>query len=88
MLRHAEGHHSINEIKGRNHLQHRAHTTVPRNDLWHEDFQAVSVGQKLVLRKRNGQTGGYLDATGTPGDPLLGEIKFVDVVDRCLPLRN
>ena len=41
------------------------------------NFQAVSVGQKLV-EKSNGITGGYLDAAGTPGRPLLGEIQFVD----------
>jgi len=41
------------------------------------NFQAVSVGQKLV-EKSNGKTGGYLDAAGTPGGPLLGEIEFVD----------
>ncbi len=41
------------------------------------NFQAVSVGQKLV-EKSNGVTGGYLDAAGTPTPALLGEIEFVD----------
>ena len=41
------------------------------------NFQAVSVGQKLV-EKSNGVTGGYLDAAGTPSAALLGEFKFVD----------
>jgi arylsulfatase A-like enzyme len=41
------------------------------------NFQAVSVGQKLV-EASNGMTGGYLDAAGTPGGSLLGEIQFVD----------
>ena len=41
------------------------------------NFQAVSVGQKLV-EESNDVTGGYLDAAGTPTDALLGEIKFVD----------
>ena len=41
------------------------------------NFQAVSVGQKLI-EKSNGVTGGYLDAAGTPTEALLGEFKFVD----------
>ena len=41
------------------------------------NFQAVSVGQKLI-EKSNGVTGGYLDAAGTPSAALLGEFKFVD----------
>ena len=41
------------------------------------NFQAVSVGQKLV-EKSNGVTGGYLDAAGTPTSALLGEFQFVD----------
>src|SRR6202030_3398291 len=41
------------------------------------NFQAVSVGQKLI-EKSNGVTGGYLDAAGTPSAALLGEIKFAD----------
>ena len=39
------------------------------------NFQAVSVGQKLI---ENGVKGGYLDAAGTPSEPLLSEIQFVD----------
>jgi arylsulfatase A-like enzyme len=41
------------------------------------NFQAVSVGQKLI-EKSNHTTGGYLDGTGTPGPALLSEIQFVD----------
>ena len=41
------------------------------------NFQAVSVGQKLI-EKSNGMTGGYLDAAGTPSAALLSEIQFVD----------
>ena len=41
------------------------------------NFQAVSVGQKLI-EKSNGVTGGYLDAAGTPTAALLSEFKFVD----------
>lgn len=39
------------------------------------NFQAVSVGQKLV---ENGVAGGYMDSTGTPTPQLLSEIQFVD----------
>jgi hypothetical protein len=40
------------------------------------NFQAVSVGQKLI--EKNVGSGGYSDATGTPSALLLGEIQFVD----------
>src|SRR4029077_12770709 len=39
------------------------------------NFQAVSVGQKLI---ESGVKGGYTDAAGTPTDTMDGEIKFVD----------
>jgi len=39
------------------------------------NFQAVSVGQKLI---QNGTKGGYLDASATPSKPLIAEISFVD----------
>ena len=64
----------LNEIDGKNHLGTRR-TQVPT--IFGMNFQAVSVGQKLV-EKSNGMTGGYLDAAGTPGGPLLGDIQFVD----------
>jgi arylsulfatase A-like enzyme len=41
------------------------------------NFQAVSVGQKLI-EKSNATTGGYLDGMGTPTPALLSEIQFVD----------
>ncbi len=41
------------------------------------NFQALSVGQKLI-EKSNNTTGGYLDAQGTPSAALLGEFQFVD----------
>ena len=41
------------------------------------NFQAVSVGQKLI-ETSNGTTGGYLDAAGTPSAALLDEFQFVD----------
>ncbi len=64
----------LNEIDGKDHLGSRQ-TKVP--NIFGMNFQAVSVGQKLV-EKSNNKTGGYLDAAGTPTEALLGEIKFVD----------
>jgi hypothetical protein len=64
----------LNWIDGKNHLG-TAQTKVPT--IFGMNFQAVSVGQKLI-EKSNGMTGGYLDAAGTPGAPLLDEFKFVD----------
>ena len=64
----------LNEIDGKNHLGTRR-TRVPT--ILGMNFQAVSVGQKLV-EKGNGVTGGYLDAAGTPTAALLAEFRFVD----------
>jgi hypothetical protein len=64
----------LNEIDGKNHLGTRR-TEVPT--IFGMNFQAVSVGQKLI-EKSNGVTGGYLDAAGTPSEALVGEFKFVD----------
>src|SRR5208282_4519493 len=49
----------------------------PVPNLFGMNFQAVSVGQKLV-EKSLGLTGGYVDALGTPSDSLLAEIQYVD----------
>ena len=46
-------------------------------NLFGMNFQAVSVGQKLV-EKSLGVTGGYVDALGTPSDSLFAEIQYVD----------
>lgn len=64
----------LNEIDGKNHLG-TGRTEVPT--IFGMNFQAVSVGQKLI-EKSNGVKGGYLDAAGTPGAALLDEFKFVD----------
>jgi hypothetical protein len=64
----------LNEIDGKNHLGTRR-TEVPT--IFGMNFQAVSVGQKLV-EASNGVTGGYLDAAATPSPALLNEIQFVD----------
>jgi hypothetical protein len=46
------------------------------------NFQAVSVGQKLIspasATRTDANTGGYEDAQGTPRPLMLGEIEFVD----------
>jgi len=50
--------------------------TVPVPAIFGMNFQAVSVGQKLI--EKNVGAGGYLDAFGTPSPGLLGNIQFVD----------
>jgi hypothetical protein len=62
----------LNEIDGWDHLRMKK-TQVPT--IFGMNFQAVSVGQKLIER---GTRGGYLDAEGTPSGPLFAEIRFVD----------
>jgi arylsulfatase A-like enzyme len=44
------------------------------------NFQAVSVGQKLIEKMPDGSKvyGGYTDAQGTPTERMKGEIAFVD----------
>jgi Type I phosphodiesterase / nucleotide pyrophosphatase len=64
----------INEIDGWNHLRTRQ-TKVPT--IFGMNFQALSVGQKLIEASNN-STGGYLDAQGTPTAALLNEFQFVD----------
>jgi hypothetical protein len=62
----------LNWIDGKTHLGD-THAVVPK--IFGMNFQAVSVGQKLV---ENGVKGGYTDAAGTPTAAMLGEIRFVD----------
>jgi hypothetical protein len=62
----------VNWINGKNHLG-TANAPVPA--ILGMNFQAVSVGQKLI---ENGVKGGYSDAAGTPTAPMAGEIAFVD----------
>lgn len=63
----------MNEIDGFNHNRSMK-TKVPR--IFGMNFQAVSVGQKLI--EAGVGSGGYLDAMGTPGPLLLQQIEFVD----------
>jgi arylsulfatase A-like enzyme len=64
----------LNEIDG---LNHDGTASRPVPAVFGMNFQSVSVGEKLH-EKTTGQTGGYLDADGTPSGPLLNEIKFAD----------
>lgn len=64
----------LNEIDGKT---HNGSAPAPTPELFGMNFQVVSVGQKLI-EQSIGQTGGYVDSIGTPTQPLLGEIQFVD----------
>jgi Type I phosphodiesterase / nucleotide pyrophosphatase len=64
----------LNQIDGKDHLGTKT-TKVPT--VFGMNFQAVSVGQKLI-EASNGVTGGYLDAAGTPSAALINEFQFVD----------
>ena len=63
----------LNEIDGKTH-DGKSAAQVPV--LFGMNFQAVSVGQKLI--EKSGPTGGYQDAIGTPTPSLLANIVFVD----------
>jgi Type I phosphodiesterase / nucleotide pyrophosphatase len=67
----------VNEIKGKTHDGSKA-AKVPT--LFGMNFQAVSVGEKLIEKTLTPTvTGGYLPgAQGVPTPALLDEIKFVD----------
>jgi hypothetical protein len=64
----------LNEIDGRT---HDGSAAAPVPSVFGMNFQAVSVGEKLVESSIK-TTGGYLDADGTPSAALAGEIQFVD----------
>ena len=64
----------LHEIDGKNHLGSK---TTQTPTIFGMNFQAVSVGQKLI-ESSNNVKGGYLDAAGTPNDALLNEFQFVD----------
>ncbi len=64
----------VNEINGKTHNGARP---APTPELFGMNFQAVSVGQKLI-EKALSLTGGYEDAQGTPTASLLSEIQFAD----------
>jgi hypothetical protein len=67
----------LDEIQGRTHDGKPA--TTP--NIFGMNFQAVSVGQKLIEYDDTTKMivgTGYQDAIGTPSEILLGEIQFVD----------
>jgi hypothetical protein len=69
----------VNEINGMTHL---GTSRAPVPVIFGMNFQAVSVGQKLISPKSavrtDANTGGYEDAQGTPRPKMLAEIEFVD----------
>jgi len=71
----------VNWINGEPHLGGQ-HGSAPVPAIFGMNFQAVSVGQKLISPKSairtDANTGGYEDAQGTPRPKMLGEIEFVD----------
>jgi hypothetical protein len=64
----------LNWIDGKN---HDGSATAPVPAVFGMNFQAVSVGEKLV-EKSLGLTGGYVDVLGTPSNSLFEEIQYVD----------
>lgn len=64
----------LNWINGKSHLGNKT-TKVPT--IFGMNFQAVSVGQKLIESSISTK-GGYLDAAGTPSAELINEFQFVD----------
>ena len=74
----------LNEIDGKDHDgTHKKR--VP--NIFGMNFQAVSIGQKLIYQHNGADTtdsptystkGGYLDSIGTPSPSLFQEIMFVD----------
>ena len=70
----------INEIDDKNH-DGTSKTKVP--NIFGMNFQAVSIGQKLIYQHGAvatgySESGGYVDSIGTPSASLLQEIQFVD----------
>jgi len=66
----------LNQIQGR---KHDGKTPAPVPTLFGMNFQAVSVGEKLIEKSLSPKvSGGYLDNAGTPSPALLSEIQFVD----------
>ena len=62
----------VNWINGKTHL---GGSKAPVPVIFGMNFQAVSVGEKLI---ENGVYGGYQDAAGNPTPKLLSEIEFAD----------
>ncbi len=66
----------INEING---MKHDGSARAPVPNIFGMNFQAVSIGEKLIEKFTSNKVyGGYTDSTGTPSASLLNEIQFVD----------
>ncbi|HWX38750.1 MAG TPA: alkaline phosphatase family protein [Candidatus Sulfotelmatobacter sp.] len=66
----------VNEALGK---KHDGSANAPVPTIFGMNFQAVSVGQKLIQKSLTpAVAGGYLDSFGTPTSTLVGEIEFVD----------
>jgi len=66
----------VNWINGKTHL---GGSSAPVPVILGMNFQAVSVGEKLIEKINGVKTyGGYSDAAGDPTPSMLGEIEFVD----------
>ena len=67
----------VNEING---LDHTGTTWVGTPALFGMNFQAVSVGQKLIEKRPTGEVliGGYVDASGMPSAPLQAALDHTD----------
>ena len=66
----------LNEISGKT---HNGLHSAPRPAIFGMNFQAVSVGEKLIEKTLSPKVyGGYLDSIGTPTPALQGEIEYVD----------
>jgi hypothetical protein len=71
----------INNIDGKT---HNGSASAPVPEIFGMNFQAVSIGQKLIYQDSTtvppGYSihGGYLDALGTPSPSLFQEISFID----------
>jgi len=69
----------LNQIHGRTHL---GTSKAPVPVIFGMNFQAVSVGQKLIepgsATRTDANSGGYEDAQGTPRPKMLAEIQYVD----------
>jgi arylsulfatase A-like enzyme len=70
----------LNEIDGKN---HNGTSAAPVPEIFGMNFQAVSVGQKLIYQhgavaSGYSEKGGYVDSYGTPSTSLLQEFEFID----------
>jgi hypothetical protein len=70
----------LNEISGKN---HDGTASAPVPTIFGMNFQAVSIGEKLIYQHGAvatgySESGGYVDSIGTPSDSLKKEIEFVD----------